>query len=229
MTVIALPAQAALKKYAVRSLSLAQFDDSSPAVEMYGRDSPPAKGGSTPSSVVTIDETGADPVLKRMVWITGGGGETIIVPTLSGGFIWINTESTQGPSPDQVGTGSTSSSITWGDVAGWTITGGTFCHAAPSYVCSFALVAHDATADPPFNSTHYDIGTWTFHGTGFTANTEAGWIYFTSTSGIGNQMILLRGAQRQDGTVPALPLLGIGAVGVSVLAMGVASVRRRRE
>ena len=40
---------------------------------------------------------------------------------------------------------------------------------------------------------------------------------------------LMRGAEIADGTVPVLPLFGIGAVGVGVFAMGVASLRRRRE
>ena len=40
-------------------------------------------------------------------------------------------------------------------------------------------------------------------------------------------MAIVRGALSQDATVPALPLFGIGAVGVSVLAMGVATLRKR--
>ena len=42
-------------------------------------------------------------------------------------------------------------------------------------------------------------------------------------------MYFLRGEKVNDGTVPALPLLGIGAIGVSVFAVGIASIRRREE
>ena len=40
-------------------------------------------------------------------------------------------------------------------------------------------------------------------------------------------MTIAHGSVETSGQVPALPLLGIGAVGVSVIAMGMASLRKR--
>ena len=213
----ALPADAALKKYAVRARTLAHFSDSSPHVFNV-----PTQPGA-PSSKGVIDESGASPVLKKLVMI-GVLRLTTIVPSISGGFIWLNTKSISGPGNNQTGTGSTATSITWGDATGWTITGGSFCQANPSYICSLAKATHETTTDTTLISSHYDIGTWTFHGTGFTATP---YISFTSTSDVGNNQVFLRGLERADGTVPALPLLGLGAVGVSLIAMGFSSRRRR--
>ena len=76
-------------------------------------------------------------------------------------------------------------------------------------------------------STNYDVGTWPFHGTGFLH--PEGYINRTGTVNLGNLVVFWRGKDLNDGTVPALPLLGIGAVGVSVFAMGIASIRRRNN
>ena len=215
-------ATAALKKYDVTRSQLLHYESTSPHVEYQSQYLPGTKA--------TIDESGPNPVLKKLVVVSGaGGGTTVVTPALSGGFIWFNQEATQGPGNNQTGTGSTASSIVWGDVTGWTITGGTFCHAVPSYICSMADAAESDTLDAFLNSTHYDIGTWTFHGTGFVATP---FVQRTATSvpwKPGNLQWFMRGSNAQDGTVPALPLLGIGVVGVSVFAMGVASARRRRE
>ena len=216
-------ATGALKKYTVKRQMLLHYAVTSPHVEWR------SLGG---VGRAIVDESGADPILKKLVTIRTSSGTTL-VPGLSGGIIWFNRESVEGPGPDQVGTGSSASTITWGDVQGWTITGGTFCMAAPSYICSMAAAVHEETVDAALHSTHYDIGTWTFHGTGFrhqhSGETSDGFIYRTAGSTPGNLQYHYVGSPDQDGTVPALPLLGIGAVGVSVFAMGVASVRRRRE
>ena len=129
----------------------------------------------------------------------------------------------QGPAGDQAGTGRTSASITWGDVGGWTVTGSTFCHADPSYICSLANFVQDDTIDPLLQSSHYDIGTWLFHGTGFGATP---FIYRTAVSYPGNQVYVVRGALHRDGSVPALPLLGLGAVASSIIILGASGLRR---
>ena len=212
-------ATAALKRYDLNRSRLLHYATTSPHAEYQSEN--------IVGSKAIIDESAGDPVLKKLLMISGGGGGvTVIVPGLSGGIIWFNQDSSQGPTNNQTGTGSTASSISWGDVDGWTITGGTFCFAAPSYICSMADAAHEATADSFLNSTHYDLGTWAFHGTGFTH--PEGFVQRT-VEDPGNMQWYVRGGEAQNGTVPALPLLGIGAAGVSVFAMGVASMRRRRE
>ena len=217
-------ATAALKKYNVRRTQLLHYEDSSPHVE------PRDLGG---GGKAVVDDSGPDPVLLKLKWFPGGGGgtSTTVVPQLSGGFIWYRANSWSGPGNNQTGTGSTASSITWGDLTDWTVTGGAFCHAIPSYICGLVppigTIPLDETVDPGLASSHYDVGTWVFHGTGFSH--PQGYITITALPAPGNLQQFWRGAEEPDGTVPALPLLGIGAVGVSVFAMGVASVRRRRQ
>ena len=215
-------ATASLKKYDWTRSQLLHYSATSPHVEYQSQ--------FLPGSKAIIDESSGDPVLRKLVVVSGaGGGLTVVTPALSGGFIWFNQEGLQGPANNQTGTGSTASSIVWGDTTGWTITGGTWCHAIPSYICSLALAVDQATLPNSIVSTHYDLGTWTFHGTGF--GNSGGFVHRTGNNPpeVGNLQWFARGTLAQDGTVPALPLLGLGAVGVSVFAMGVASVRRRRE
>ena len=127
------------------------------------------------------------------------------------------------------GTGSTTdgSAINWGQVSGWTTSGGTWCNANPTYVCDLAQVGLNNTIPSQLVSTNYDwsISPWTFHGTGFTS---VGFLVRTSTDNLGNQTNIWRGGENQDGTVPAIPLIGIGAVGLSVFMMGLAGMRRNR-
>ena len=221
--IVALAAPAAtavLKKYEVRKTQLRHFENLSPHVEYR-------TWGAEGVGTAVIDESGANPVLKKLISIEDRSSTTSI-PILPPVFIWYSKKIVSGPGGDEIGTGSTSSSIAWGNVTGWTITGGTFCYATVSYICSLALAIHNATVDTVLSSDNYDIGTWTFHGTGFSATP---FVHETGTAGlgVGNLQWLLRGAEVADGTVSALPLLGLGAVGVSVLAMGIASLRRYRE
>ncbi len=87
------------------------------------------------------------------------------------------------------------------------------------------MVMDQASVDPRFNSEFYDLGTWSFHGTGFTASSFIS-SYFTNNPG--NSSMWVRGFAAQDGTVPALPLLGVALLGGSLVAGGVAALRRRR-
>ena len=218
---VAPEASAALKKYEVRTRVLIMYAETSPIVEFISSNSTPGPG--------LIDDSGANPILRKLVQVGRGGGRTTLVPGLTNGFIWFNGFTEQGPAPDQAGQGSTDagSSINWGNLSGWTITGGTYCHANPAYICGLAAAVDEETVATAFLSGNYDIGTWTFHGTGF--DMALPYVNRTAKNNLGNSMTFLRGAPDQDGTVPALPLLGIGAVGVSVFAMGVASIRRRKE
>ena len=223
VALIAPGASAALKKYKVNRRTLIQYAQTSPKVELLSGNVEPFLG------VGVIDESGASPVLQKLIMVVGGGGRTTLVPQLTNGFIFFNGFSEEGPSSGQVGIGTGTGdgqSINWGNLTGWTISGGTFCHSMPSYICDYAVAENLGTVETAFLSNNYDVGTWTFHGTGFLHD---GYINRTGSTDFGNHMYFIRGGENNDGTVPALPLLGIGAVGVSVFAMGVASIRRRRE
>ena len=80
------------------------------------------------------------------------------------------------------------------------------------------------TTDPPSTSDFYDLGTWSFHGTGFSSVPFVSVAYTTS---FGNHSLAYRGALLSDATIPALPALGVAALG-ALLAGGAASALRRR-
>jgi hypothetical protein len=128
------------------------------------------------------------------------------------------------PVPAFTGTGSTASTIRWGTVTGWTITGSFWCHSNPAIICTLAMGMDQDTVDPRNNSSSYDLGTWSFHGTGFNG---APFISSVFTSDVGNTTMWVRGFEKRDGTVPALPLAGVALLGGSLVAGGIAALRRR--
>lgn len=214
---LASPAFSALRKFDVRAQTLIEIEVASPRIDFRSN-----AGVGT----AVIDETGPSPILKRFVQVRGGGSSTISAPTLSG-FIFLRGRDKQGPTQPQTGTGSTSDVIEWGDVTGWTISGGQFCHSVPSTFCDLAMRQDSATVSPELLSTHYDIRAFIFHGTGFVGQP---WVFTSSRSGdLGNTQYIYRGPNAQDGTVPALPLLGVATVGLSVVALGISAVRRKRS
>ena len=174
--------------------------------------------------LAVIDESGANPIMKKLILVSGNHYSGFFE---GGFFIHFFRYKEEGPAADETGIGSTASSISWGNLEGWTVTGGIWCNSNPSNICGLFGYEDEATVDAVLLSDSYDIGDWTFHGTGFT---DTGFIHRTATDGgLGNAMWYLSGTQVNEGTVPVLPVLGLGAVGVSVFAIGVASIRRREK
>lgn len=210
-------AQGALAKYSVRRTLAFAYDDTSPRVEFT------TDAG---LGTVVIDNDGGlnSPIMKKLWVVVGSGGRTTDLPGLSG-FIWFNRQTTEGKPANQQGTGTIASTIEWGDVDGWTTKGGIFCHAVPSSICELATAADNETFPGSNLSSHYHFYTWTFHGTGYVANP---FIHRTGVTGLGNVLYNLRGFEDGGGEVPALPLIGLLAVGGSVIAGGVVAMRRKK-
>jgi hypothetical protein len=224
LSLFAQAADAALDRYRVRNFSLADFATKTPKTTIETHSEP--GDGATNDSTVVVDRSG--PTLRKLLVIQQGASTFNV--SFFNGFIWFSTNWRDGPKGSFTATSSTLSTATnvgtvvWPILTGWTITGATFCHADPAFICSLAVGENLGSVDPDLRSTFYDIGPWTFHGTGFTSNP---FVFFTSTTQ-GNSQILLKGALDPNATVPALPLLGVGALGASLFAMGVAALRRRR-
>lgn len=144
-----------------------------------------------------------------------------------GGFLFATENSTRNVSPGHTGTGSTLTSVTWGVVAGWSATGGQFCSSSPTSACAeFAAGPHGLTSPLSISSVTYDLGTWNFDAAGdFTA--AAPYDFETTMGGTGNGQFLLRGAL-QGPALPALPLVGFGALGVALLVGGARMIVRKR-
>jgi hypothetical protein len=141
-----------------------------------------------------------------------------------GMLTFVSIKIREGPAPSQSGSGSLASLIAWGSVTGWTLSGSVFCHSNISYVCGVIGLLESGTVDPMLRSPFYDLGTWTFHATGFTATP----FVHEQVAPSFNRSWILRG-RRDEFFLPALPgawsALGAGAL----LAGGAAWAQWRRR
>jgi hypothetical protein len=163
-------------------------------------------------------------------------GEDLLTMTQGpGAFIFIDTRRTNSIGAPHVsdtlgengpsGTDPTEATE-WGIVSGWALTGFEFCLSSPPTLCDQAGFAHGATIAPVLPSDTYDLGTWTFDAVG---DYEASQWYITRTNngGLSNTNYLLRGAFQGSG-LPALPLVGFGALALSLAAIGGRTLLGRR-
>jgi hypothetical protein len=164
-------------------------------------------------------------VLRRLALISETE-TTTHVPGLSG-FIFRSRITEQGPKKGltTTGTGDTSTTIAWGLVTGWTITGGFWCHSSPTFMCWLTVGADLATTDPVLHSNFFDLGTWSFHGTGFTSVPYINEYPSPTSMTVGNAQYLLRG-RLSAGFVPAVPVVGVALLGASLLLAGARLSRR---
>lgn len=188
-------------------------------------------------SVALLDAAGGpNPVLRKLVRAQDFAVTTLVPALLVNVFVSANFREGPGvlqqihgnPVAAFTGTGNTAAGTTirWATVTGWTLSGSLWCHASPSVICTLAMLTDQDTADPRFNSEFYDLGTWIFHGTGFTASP---FIAQSVTTSFGNTTLWIRGFRKQDGTVPALPLLGIALLGASLFGGGIVALSRQRN
>jgi hypothetical protein len=217
------PASAVIKHYTLSWTTIAEFNTTNPTLNKY----PGGKGGPQSLDAGFIDDTNnGAPVLRKLLLLQENE-TTSYVPGLSG-FIFLSMLSEQGPKKGLTftGTGDTSTTIAWGLVTGWTITGGFWCHSFPSYICSYARGSDLATVEPQFQSPLYDLGTWTFHGTGFTSVPYINQVAGPASMSVGNAQYHIKG-RLSAGLVPALPVLGVALLGASLLFAGARLSRKR--
>ena len=221
---LAQSASAVLDRYTVRNFSVADFAITVPKTQIRSNSEPGDGASQGDESTVVVDRAG--PTLKKLV-IVQVGASTFFVDVFNG-FIWFASNWRDGPKGEFTAiSGSINASnegvVDWGTLTAWAITGATFCNANPALVCGLGVASQLVSTDPVVRSAFYDTGDWTFHGTGFRANP---FVFFTSTLG-GNSSIVLKGSLAPNASVPALPLLGIGALAASLFTMGVAVLRRK--
>jgi hypothetical protein len=218
---IAFPAGAVIKHYSMSWTTISDFNTANPTLNKYPGD----KGGAQSTDQGFVDDTNnGSPVLRRLL-LTSETELTVDVPGLAG-FIFLSSIEEQGPKSTFTGTGDTSTTIAWGLVTGWTLTGGFFCHSSPSFICTYANGKDLATQDKPLNSSFYDLGTWTFHGTGFTSMPYVNQVAGPLSMSVGNAQYLLKG-RLAAGLVPAIPVLGVALLGASLLFAGARLSRKR--
>jgi hypothetical protein len=173
--------------------------------------------------------------LEEFVQCCAGTGITDLTPDIltpvfgPGAFIFIDNSSTRsminpqtsntsgvgahGPSGTAPG-----ESAEWGIVTGFVVTGALFCVSSPTGICNENGFSHGATIPPTLASDTYDLGTWNFDSVG-DLEAESYIIVRTSNGGLSNNHELHQGAF-QGASLPALPLVGFGALALSLAAIG---------
>jgi hypothetical protein len=115
----------------------------------------------------------------------------------------------------------------WGVLSGFEITGADFCLSSPISVCNQNGFAHGATVpSQQLGSTTYDLGTWNFDAVG---DMEAAAFYITRTAsgGTSNVTHFIRGTFH-GASLPALPLVGFGALAVGLVVVGARAMAARK-
>ena len=188
---------------------------------------------------VTDDGTGTV-TLDELVMVqdqTGFVGGDVLVPLLGPGSFFFSvgrrTESiaaahvsntgglgAHGPSSTAPG-----ASAEWGLVTGFVATGNSFCISSPPLICNQNVSAHGATSETPVYSATYDLGTWNFDSVGDLGPDT--YIFVTANGGLTNRTRTINGAFHGTG-LPALPLVGFGALAVALLVVGARTMRGSR-
>lgn len=183
----------------------------------------------------TLDDSGGGSVtmvdyLTNALTIANLGPAALDSVFGPGSFVFVNGDtSSLNQDVPHVGTGSTapSGSVTWGVLTGWVNTGTVFCVASPQTICTAStMVPHGITvpvAAP--DSPTYDLGTWSFDAAGDLQAT--GYITGTSMGGTSNRQTLIRGAF-VGSAIPALPLIGAGALAIGLAVAGTRSLLRKK-
>ncbi|MCA9512910.1 MAG: hypothetical protein R3E88_18690 [Myxococcota bacterium] len=222
---------------------------SAAVVKVY--DSTPPHG--TPSDRLRFTTTLCPPIQASPGTVAGGaqitdtGGGTVTLTGLTieplvntnfdttsvfgpGSYVFVISRPTEKPAVPFVAPGSTApgGTIDWGVLGGWSRTGFTFCASSPQTICTAGTqVPHGVTVNAPdINSPTYDLGTWAFDAEG-DYSAVSGYINGTQNGGTTNGQYLLRGVF-VGGGVPALPLVGAGALALGLLVGGMRTALRKR-
>jgi hypothetical protein len=123
------------------------------------------------SGVASIDEsTPGSPVLTQLdvdvCW--SQSFDATAVCGCAGSTVNLDSKQLLRPTPGQVGTGSTVTSISWGTLTGWTQTGHLACTTSPGPSCPSCsacvpFFGYEGTGPPlPLSSSSYDTDPWSF-------------------------------------------------------------------
>ena len=179
----------------------------------------------------TLDDDGAGSVSLdtsiQLTTIIDLGPDQLVTTFGPGAFIFIDSKSSRVNNPPggsvhaSVGPGDSTApggSVEWGVVSGWSYTGAQFCLSSPVTICNQAGFAHGATISPALTSGTFNLNTWAFDTEGDFENVIP-YIERTSNGGLQNSDYLMRGAF-SGSQLPALPLIGFGALALSLAVIG---------
>lgn len=191
--------------------------------------------------VVEIDDTGASPVLNnleaRVQWanifdgtITCCAGTTVDV-VLDGTIVASSTP--------QNGTGSTTTSINFGDIAiDWTpfpdskirciVNAGGGCGGCVTSCTAFGVLpGNEFGGVPPLSGPQFSFDPWDFNGTGEQFNTPV--VQIVDLGTVGQKVLADVRFTGVKIEIPTLPLLGLGVLGAVLLGTGARIAVKRRK
>jgi hypothetical protein len=187
-------------------------------------------------SSVIEDDGGGTPTLTSLSVINKytdsvGGTTTSGIP---GTTVKLDSTTTAGPTGGQTGAGTTSTTITWGSLSGWTQTGTlectTFCAGTPGCPTGTSscipFVGFEGLGPPaPLSSGSFDLGTQAFAGdmSSFTSNSRE---FVNLVGGAVTGNLVWDGALV---TVPLLPLAAFGGLGAGMVFLGSRALRRKND
>ncbi len=195
-----------------------------------------AEGGGTDplSGLILIDDSGnGAPTLQSMV-LRGTfddfvGGATI--SGIPGTTVELHSVTQQKVAVNQTGVGSTSTSINWGSITGWTQTGTLFCETncpggcGASSSCKPFVGFEGFGPAAPLKASAFLTDPWTFTGdmhAFFSAPVEL------VSLGLGAETASAQiGGRLQQ--IPALPLAALGGLGAGLVYLGSRALRRKRN
>jgi hypothetical protein len=189
------------------------------------------------SGAAVIDETGdGSPVLVDLEvaidWVMLLGYVDIGIP---GTTVTLDSHDELRPAPFQVGTGDTTTSISWGALTGWTHSGRLVCltnfpgdpgpQRPPDPSSCVLFVGFEGTGAPaPLSTTELVSDPWSFSADGFQFDAQS--VEFVNLGGGAVRMnAVWRGALQP--AIPALPWAGIAVLGAALLYLGARALRRR--
>ena len=114
----------------------------------------------------------------------------------------------------------------WGIISSWSLSGATFCISSPVAICNDVTFTHGVTILPTLTSGTFNLGTWAFDAIGDDEATTP-YIFRTGAGGLTNNQIVMRGAFHGS-SLPALPLVGLGALALSLAVIGGRSLMGRK-
>jgi hypothetical protein len=180
-----------------------------------------------------INDNGSTPTLQSMVLIGAFtdfvGGAT--VSGIPGTTVELHSTTTLGPAPNQTGVGSTTGSINWGQLTGWTQTGQLFCVTNCPGGCAGAssckpFVGFEGLGPPaPLKASSFNTDPWTFTTDSHSFKTASvelvslGLGAVTAAGQFGGRLV----------QIPALPLAALGGLGAGLVYLGSRALSRKRN
>jgi len=220
---IAQPSLAVLKGYVLSG------DQST----LFPTDGTILRPGTIVGNQAIIDDAGdGTPTLVSLevvnAWTDSVGATT--TTTVPGATVELDSITTAGPSDGQGGSGTTTTSISWGALTGWSQTGQLTCIShCPGGPCPASgcipFVGFEGTGPPaPLKSTSFNTDPWTFAGDG--SGFQAASAEFVNLSGGAVTGNLQWGSNTLTFPVPALPLVGLGVLGTGLVYLAARAIRR---